>query len=153
MDCEIEQLRGKLELFQLMHKDLNEEFRESKTICRAFNIDVDGDSDSVPGFVDLIKALEEKLTKAKSDCNELRTIIVTERNQLEAAERSNSALRVALKSLKHEDGCFCEASFSGPGCHPRHSPECAAAIQALADAPPSKWVRKSELEVANKKYA
>jgi hypothetical protein len=40
----------------------------------------------------------------------------------------------ALKLFRHVDGCFCEASFSGPGCHPRHSPECEAAQAAIAKA-------------------
>jgi len=40
--------------------------------------------------------------------------------------------REALKLLKHADGCYCEASFSGPDCHPRHSPECEKAKDALA---------------------
>ena len=42
----------------------------------------------------------------------------------------------ALEALKHDDGCYCEAAFAGPGCHPRHSPECEAACEALAAAKP-----------------
>ena len=42
------------------------------------------------------------------------------------------ALARALEAMKHGDGCYCEAAFSGPGCHPRHSPECEAARDALA---------------------
>src|SRR3954471_9167155 len=40
----------------------------------------------------------------------------------------------ALKSFRHVDGCFCEASFAGPGCHPSHWSECKAAQAAISKA-------------------
>lgn len=46
------------------------------------------------------------------------------------------ALRAALEGLKHGDGCYCEASMSGPGCHPKHAVECRAATEALDRAMP-----------------
>ena len=40
----------------------------------------------------------------------------------------------ATKSLKHEDGCWCEASFAMPGTVARHSDECLAMQAAMAKA-------------------
>jgi len=41
----------------------------------------------------------------------------------------------ALKALRHDGGCFCEAAFSmSDGSYPRHSPECEAACAAIAKA-------------------
>lgn len=37
----------------------------------------------------------------------------------------------ALKSLRHGDGCFCDAAFAGPGTTVTHSPECIAARVAI----------------------
>lgn len=56
---------------------------------------------------------------------------VIRRDELAALRARCAAMRTALENLKHVDGCYCEASFSGPGCHPRHSPECVSATRAL----------------------
>jgi len=40
----------------------------------------------------------------------------------------------ALMMLMHGDGCFCEASFAGPGTIVSHTPECKAAMLAIARA-------------------
>jgi hypothetical protein len=53
------------------------------------------------------------------------------RERIDAAEAKLARCREALESFRHIDGCFCEASFSGPGSHPIHSPECQAAREAL----------------------
>lgn len=55
------------------------------------------------------------------------------RAQIVAACRQRDALLAALKEFRHADGCFCEASFVGPGSgHPSHSPECQSACAAVA---------------------
>lgn len=43
-------------------------------------------------------------------------------------------LLAALKTLRHIDGCFCEAAWAMDGAHPRHSDECEAAQNAIAKA-------------------
>ena len=40
----------------------------------------------------------------------------------------------ALEAFMHDDGCFCDAAFAGPGTIVRHSDECIAACSALAKA-------------------
>lgn len=32
--------------------------------------------------------------------------------------------REIIASFAHVDGCFCESSFSGPGCHVAHTKDC-----------------------------
>ena len=48
--------------------------------------------------------------------------------------RQRKELLEALENLKHDDGCFCDASFAGPGTIVRHSDECMAAMDAIAKA-------------------
>jgi hypothetical protein len=58
---------------------------------------------------------------------------------MQAAERiaglasAVRTLRAALKPWMHADGCFCEASFAGPGVLISHHPDCRRATAALAD--------------------
>ena len=40
----------------------------------------------------------------------------------------------ALEAFMHDEGCFCEAAFAGPGTIVRHSDECIAACSAIAKA-------------------
>ena len=45
------------------------------------------------------------------------------------------AMYEALEGLRIKGGCFCDASFTmNDGSHPSHSPECEAALHALAAA-------------------
>ena len=57
-----------------------------------------------------------------------------QRAEIERLTQERDRLRTALENLKHADGCYCEASFSPIGCHPRHSAECQQAQQALRGA-------------------
>ena len=44
-------------------------------------------------------------------------------------------LLAALEGRQHADGCYCEAAFAmNDGSHPQHSPECMAAMYAIAKA-------------------
>lgn len=61
-------------------------------------------------------------------------------DQRDALASQCQQLREALRGLQHADKCYCDASFSGPGCHPRHSPECEVAMQALSSTPPPRMV-------------
>ena len=56
------------------------------------------------------------------------------RDELATLKAQRDALLAALEALKHGDGCFCEAAFSPPGCHPSHGKECQNACAAIAKA-------------------
>ena len=74
-----------------------------------------------------------------SDWNDTDIEETSVADQIQAAAGDAAAkfkgLCAALESLKHSDGCYCEAAFSGPGCHPAHSPECIAARDAIGETP------------------
>ena len=63
------------------------------------------------------------------------------------------ALREALKSFMHADGCFCDAVFTmGNGAHPRHSDECVAAHKALSTTSPSAVVPWSVCQIVLEQF-
>jgi hypothetical protein len=67
------------------------------------------------------------------DLDDWECVMATARLFAAAPEilKQRDALLEALKALQHPDKCYCEASFSGIGCHPRHSRECGQARAAI----------------------
>jgi hypothetical protein len=89
---------------------------------------------------ELAEAREQaEITKARLQCDlrDAQEQSDARLLRLNAAEQQRDRLAEALKMFKAEgpdsNACFCDAQFAMHGAHPRHTDECIAATEALAD--------------------